>query len=158
VFLQRVCVRPARGRACPRKFNKLRRGCHGAPRADASCSGCAYYTILCACVRLDCAWGVCVCVRARVCVCVKAREALVGWRRRTTAAISSAFILLLFQEETVPAYMSGKWFQAAFPRRTPKNVLDRSPRLMLYCTRIIIIYNIINWRIPYAIYYVNVYT
>jgi len=96
-----------------------------------------YVRVLCvSCVR---AW-VCVCVFvcvflrldcACLCVCVKAREAQVGRRRRTAAAISYAFILLLFQEETVPA-LPGKWFQAAFLRRTPKNVFDRSPPMVLY--------------------------
>jgi len=89
-----------------------------------------YVRELRACVRVFFAFVLCVPVC--VCVCVKARETLVGRRRRTAAAISYAFILLLFQEETVPA-LPGKWFQAAFLRRTPKNVLGgRSPPIVLY--------------------------
>lgn len=61
----------APGKRSPRKFNKLGRRMRGAQRADASCSGCAYYNHY---VRVCCAWvaSVCVCIGIvrELCVCV----------------------------------------------------------------------------------------
>jgi len=79
---------------------------------------------------------VCVCVFFAfvLCVPVCVREGARGSSGATTANRRRNIVrvhTIIISRGTVPA-LPGKWFQAAFLRRTPKNVLDRSPPIVLY--------------------------